>query len=97
MSAYVDPLAPVPVGRSVRGWRWPEACHLIADSPEALEIFAKRLGLRKGWRQATDPPHYDLTAARRERAVAAGAIECTHQRFRSEWARLTAHRRRGPR
>jgi hypothetical protein len=65
VSVYVDPPQPVPVGVNPRNWRWPEACHLIADTPEELEAFAKQIGLRKGWRQASDPPHYDLTAKRR--------------------------------
>jgi hypothetical protein len=93
VSVYVDPLQPVPVCINPRNWRWPEACHLIADTVEELDDFARKLQLRRAWRQETDPPHYDLTAKRRQKAVAAGAIELTHQRFRQEWRRLTRHRR----
>lgn len=66
---YVDPLVDW-------GWRLGPSCHLVADSPDELHAFAARLGMRRRWFQ-DDPrlPHYDLTARRRERAVAMGAGE----------------------
>lgn len=49
-------------------------CHLMADSDAELEAFARRLGLNKAWRHGD---HYDLTPARRAKAVQAGAVEVT--------------------
>ncbi len=78
MTVYVDPLFPTPpaMRKPGSGWRWPEACHLFADSLDELNIFAKKMGLQGGWLQHHDRvPHYDLTKARRVRAVALGAME----------------------
>lgn len=52
------------------------SCHLTTDGPiEELHAFAKSIGLRKGWFQATaSTPHYDLTPARRVRAIEMGAV-----------------------
>lgn len=64
--------------------RWPTripcfragSCHLTTDGPlEDLHAFAARLGLRRAWFQEHRlMPHYDLTAGRREAALAAGAV-----------------------
>lgn len=57
--------------------RW---CHLVSDMGrgELLE-FAHRIGLRDSWLQgdARKGYHFDLTPARREAAVKAGAVEVT--------------------
>lgn len=52
------------------------SCHLTTDGELAeLHEFARRIGLRRGWFQARHAaPHYDLTEARRERALQAGAV-----------------------
>lgn len=72
MSVYVDELK-----------RWPTkircfqtgSCHLTADTLEELHALAKRIGLRREWFQARScVPHYDLTASKREAALAAGAV-----------------------
>ena len=48
--------------------------HLTADTIEELHAFAKRIGLRRTWFQNHRVlPHYDLTPARREAALNAGA------------------------
>lgn len=61
------------------GHRW---CHLFAapaDWPELVDI-AERIGLRQTWVQLprSSPPHYDLTPARRGKALEAGAVEAPH-------------------
>jgi len=64
VSVYVDPMMPcVP---SLR-WRWTESCHLFADSPAELHLFAARLGLQHSWFQNRPGklPHYDLTSGMR--------------------------------
>ncbi len=58
--------------------RWSGGGHLQADDLEELHAFAAKLGLRREWFQ--DRPrrpefsHYDLTAAGRGAALAAGAV-----------------------
>jgi hypothetical protein len=57
------------------GWRLGPSCHLVADSEAELHAFAARLGLRRGWAQVRrGRVHYDLTRARRARAVRLGAL-----------------------
>lgn len=58
-----------------RGKRW---SHLTADTEEALHEFAARIGLKREWFQpsSTRPEahHYDVTDAKRDEAILAGAI-----------------------
>lgn len=63
-------------------WRWSESCHLFVkpETPlEFLHAFALRLGMRPKWFQnkAGKMPHYDLTKARREKAIKNGAVALT--------------------
>lgn len=78
MAVYVD-------GLREWGWRLGKSCHLIADTEEELHAFAARIGLRRAWAQGSRSgiPHYDLTVSRRERAIAAGAVDCAenHEPF----------------
>lgn len=75
MSVYVDPLRQYT--RPAAGlWRWRESCHLLADSAEELEAFARRLRLAAAWRHRD---HYDITAVKRRAAVRLGAVEITHR------------------
>jgi hypothetical protein len=57
---------------------WTGGGHLQADSPEELHAFAQLLGLRREWFQSRpgrpDRDHYDLTRAKRDAAILAGAI-----------------------
>lgn len=77
MAVYVDPLKAVrPYRAGFAGWRYLYFCHLMADTEKELEGMARRLRLRKGWR---DRDHYDLTSSKRAAAVAFGAQEVTHQ------------------
>lgn len=94
MSIYVDPMAAVLMNVN---WRWPEACHLYADTVAELHAFAVRIGLNRSWFQdRADFPHYDLTGRIREVAVRGGAIERT-SRQTVTWFQANRARRRGRR
>jgi hypothetical protein len=58
--------------------RWSGGGHLQADSVEELHAFAEALGMRRAWFQSRpgrpDRDHYDLTRAKRDEAILAGAI-----------------------
>lgn len=53
------------------------SCHLICDGDlNELHALAARIGMKRKWFQPHGAiPHYDLTEARREEAVRAGAVE----------------------
>lgn len=55
------------------------SCHLTTDGElEELHAFAARLGLKRAWFQNHRVmPHYDLTASKREQAIALGAVFVT--------------------
>lgn len=76
MSVYVDDAniaASVRNGTRTHTSRW---CHMMADSVEELDAFAEKIGLKTRWRQdERSGVHYDLTAPKRRRAVALGAVE----------------------
>ena len=56
-------------------WRGTTWCHLVTDSHlEELHEFARELGCRRIGFQGD---HYDIDAADRERAIAAGAVATT--------------------
>lgn len=90
---YVDPplrfVARDTAARRVgakHGHRW---CHLFTDGPvEQLHAFAARIGLRREWFQDEDPPHYDLTPPRRERALLLGAIPVARRQAVLIWRAL---------
>ncbi len=52
------------------------SCHLTTDGPlDELHAFAARIGMKREWFQNhAIAPHYDLTAGRRQRALAIGAV-----------------------
>jgi len=76
MAVYVDPMMSWPKNPH---WRYNESCHLIADRLDELHAFAKSIGLKRAWFQNRfNCPHYDLTAAKRRKAVSLGAIELTN-------------------
>lgn len=54
------------------------SCHLTSDGPNAIDelhAFARKLGLKRGWFQERSSwPHYDLTPARRVKALELGAV-----------------------
>lgn len=72
MGLYVDKLHQVIVNRK---WKFPEACHLIADTETELHKFADGIGLKREWFQKGTLPHYDLTKNKRILAVRKGAKE----------------------
>lgn len=77
MAVYVDTLLPCS-----RNSRWPycEACHLVADLPDELHVFAAKIGLRERWFQKHSRlPHYDLTRGKRVLAVRHGAREISRK------------------
>ncbi|RJG11715.1 DUF4031 domain-containing protein [Massilia cavernae] len=56
-------------------WRGKVWCHMVADTPEELHIFAARIGLKRVWFQSqSNYPHYDITLSVRGRALQLGAI-----------------------
>jgi hypothetical protein len=89
MAVYVD--------EAVWQRRGRRFCHLVADSPEELQDFAARLGLRRAWLQ-TKPgrpwkDHYDLPAWARAEAVRLGALELTMREMGAHLAtRRATHR-----
>ena len=93
MAVYVDPAI----------WeRWDRLwCHLLADSPDELHIFAAELGLRRARFQSKPGrawvDHYDIGEDRRRAAVALGAIEITwRRRGRADRAQARSGARRAP-
>lgn len=57
-------------------WKGRVWCHLVADTPDELHAFAKRLGLHKDWFQSRSIyPHYDITVSLRDRALDLGALD----------------------
>lgn len=65
--------------------RWPGSaprclrdgsCHLTADTEDELHAFARRLGMKSAWFQVSvsGVAHYDLTPAKRARALELGAM-----------------------
>jgi hypothetical protein len=85
--------------------RWTGGGHLQADTIDELHAFAVRLGMRREWFQSRpgrpENDHYDLTRARRELALALGAVSedrraGTHRRQALRRARRAVGGRAGP-
>jgi hypothetical protein len=73
MSVYVDALRPTVPNRN---WKFLEGCHMFADTPEELHEFALQIGMKRCWAQGGRGKlvHYDLTKAKREKAIMHGAL-----------------------
>lgn len=73
MTVYVDDMR-APLGRMVM-------CHMVADSPAELLAMADRIGVARRWLQdaGTCREHFDVCAAKRAAAVAAGAVEISQR------------------
>lgn len=65
------------------------SCHLMCDGDlSELHALAARIGMKRQWfQQDSVVPHYDLTEAKREQAVAIGAVELD-RRGAVYWIRL---------
>lgn len=59
-------------------------CHMFADAADCAELhaFALRVGMRREWFQGD---HYDLTPAKRARAVRFGAKEVSRREAVEIW------------
>lgn len=69
------------VDAAIHEWRGKRWCHMFSEDLAALHEFAALLGLRREWFQ--QPPkaswfHYDITAAKRVKAIRLGAREASH-------------------
>lgn len=76
MAVYVDDAF---VSDEPGAWgKWTGGGHMQADTLEELHAFAQRIGMRRSWFQTRagrpEKDHYDLTCARRDRAILLGAI-----------------------
>lgn len=89
MSVYVDPLMTCLTSKA-----WPRSCHMWADTEAELHAFAAGIGLRREWYQCKPKPtghvfaHYDITAATRDKAVDAGAVEMDRKEAVESWRAL---------
>lgn len=48
--------------------------HMVADTVDELQEFARKLGLNPKWFQDHRVPHYDVAKSTREKAIKLGAI-----------------------
>ena len=75
MAVYVDDAVTL-----WRGRRW---AHLMADTLTELHAMAAQLGIpRHAFQDRTSGAHYDVPAALRDAAIAAGAIAISRHRDR---------------
>jgi hypothetical protein len=66
-------LIPARVGGLNRKWSHLTVLPWTSESLQALHDFAAKIGLKREWFQDGTMPHYDVTAAMRERAIREGA------------------------
>lgn len=89
MTVYVDDyLILATVGRTTSRWS-----HMMADTTEELEAFARKLRLNPSWVQypGTHKEHYDLTEKVRLRAFQLGAVDLPTRS--AEWVALSNRKR----
>jgi hypothetical protein len=72
MPVYIDDMYRYRIGQ----FRGMQMSHLIADTDAELHAMAERIGMKRQWFQGD---HYDVPLAKRELAVAAGAIEVRYR------------------
>lgn len=87
MTVYVDDMR-APFGRMIM-------CHMIADSRDELLAMADLIGVSRRWLQkaGTIYEHFDISRAKRNLAVRAGAVEITKR----DLVKLCLARRTPPR
>lgn len=75
MAVYVD-CARIPYGRM-------NMSHMIADSTEELLSMVDSIGVQRKWIQYSGTPkeHFDICDAKRERALALGALPITWREY----------------
>ncbi len=67
------------------GWKLGASCHMMADSLDELNSFAKSIGLKPEWIDKKGQVlHYDLTASKRKIAIQKGAIDIQDRKQLSE-------------
>jgi hypothetical protein len=71
MTVYVDDMFKYAMGHRRMGKRMFKFSHMIADDEESLHAMARIIGVHERWYQGD---HYDITMAKREAAIAAGAV-----------------------
>lgn len=79
MTVYVDDFeVAAKVGALSRRWS-----HLVADTPDELRNFARKLRLSPSWIQKSGTPleHFDVTSSVRGRAIALGAEPIDYMRM----------------
>lgn len=90
MTVYIDDMQrEATVGTTTGVWS-----HLMADTPEELLAFAKKLGLSPRWiqHQGTPLEHFDVTEPKRQKALKLGAVPI---KYGHEGAALTKAKRDG--
>lgn len=79
---YVDSLRET---HPTKHWPYLRACHLFTTPGNlgALHAFAARMRLKHSYFQTQGTlPHYDLTEAKRDQALAMGAVEIDWERYK---------------
>jgi hypothetical protein len=81
MSVYVDELtASERKINSCFGWPYQRACHMYADTLDELHEMAGLIGIaQRYFHPGKQFPHYDLTAWKRQQAIARGAVAADRQ------------------
>lgn len=76
MSVYIDSMNRK-YGRMIM-------CHMLADTKEELCKMAEDIGVNKKWIQYPDTykMHFDICLAKKEKALALGAIEISQSELR---------------
>jgi hypothetical protein len=88
MAVYVDPLFEAtrfPIQRA--GWKYTHACHMIADTRDELEAFARLIRLRRDWFHGG---HYNLTSNKQREAIRRGAVLLGKSDFVRKWREIRA-------